>query len=307
MTSSDKLVDSKRGIVNELHRPARKNFVRRKVFVKGIDDLFQVDLVEMKPYAKVNKGKKYILMIIDVFSKYAWAVPLADKKGKSVAEAMRGVLEKSKRIPTNIQSDLGTDFYNKDFKALTDHYGINHYSSYTHLKASVVERFNRTIKNWLYKEFSVQGNYQWIDLLPKLILRYNSKVHRSIGMKPKDVSKFNENILLKKLNKTAVERVPKFKLNDKVRISKYKTLFAKGYTPSWSTELFTIYQVRKTSPPVYHLRDEEGNIIKGVFYGQELQKTAYPNTFLVEKVLKRRGTKSYVKWLGFPSRYNSWI
>lgn len=298
---------SKRGIVNELHKPARKRFSRRNVFVRGIDDLWQADLIEMIPYSKINGGKKYILMIIDVLSKCAWAEPLNNKTGRTVTSAMQSVFDKSGRIPRNVQTDQGTDFYNKEFKLLMKEYGINHFSTFTHLKASVVERLNRTIKNWMYKEFSVHGNYKWVDMLPQLISKYNSKVHRSIGMKPRDVTKAHENMLIRKLNVSKVSHVPKFHVNDRVRVSKYKTLFEKGYTPNWSTELFKIVRVRRSSPPVYYLQDYEGNVIKGAFYEHELQKTNYPDTYLVEKVLKRRGNRVYVKWLGFPSRYNSYI
>lgn len=116
-------------------------------------------------------------------------------------------------------------------------------------------------------------------------------------------------MLLKKVysSKTTPKSGVKFRLNDTVRISKYKSLFDKGYTPNWSTELFTVVRIRKTVPPVYYLRDVEGNDIKGTFYAEELQKTRYPDMYLVEKVLKRQAGKAYVKWLGFSNRHNSWI
>jgi len=305
-------MDAKRGIVNELHRGARKNFKRRKVYVKGIDDIWQIDLVEMLPYSKVNGGQKYILTVIDVLSKYAWAVPVKDKTGKSVTAAMQTVFDHvashHHRLPRNIHCDSGKEFYNETFKSLMKSHGINLYSTYTHLKASVVERFNRTLKGWMWKEFGVQGNYKWLKLLPQLLKRYNSRVHRVIGMAPVDVSLADEANLVEKLNEPSTkQRKPRFSPGDVVRISKYKTLFAKGYTPSWGTELFTIDHVRSTIPHVYYLRDEHGNIISGAFYEQELQKTKYPDTYLVEKVLKRRAGKVYVRWLGMDSTHDSWV
>lgn len=300
---------SKIGIINELHKQARKNFVRRKVYVKSINDLWQADLVVMKPYARVNSGKQYILTVIDVLSKYAWSVPVRTKSGKDVTEGMKQILKEAHpQKPQNLHTDNGTEFYNDEFQKLMKSKKINHYSTFTHLKASVVERFNRTLKSSMWKAFGVQGNYKWINLLPQLLLKYNSRVHRTIGMRPIDVKKKHEKELLEKVNTTTtVSGKIKFKINDVVRVSKYKTTFAKGYTPSWSTELFIVRQIRKTLPPVYYLRDINGDDIKGAFYSHEMQKTKFPDTYLVEKVLKRKAGRSYVKWLGFDNRHNSWI
>jgi hypothetical protein len=305
---------AKIGIIHEIHKQARKNFIRRKVYTKGIDDLWQADLVDMKSYGRTNSGMKYILTVIDVLSKFAWAVPVKSKSGKDVTAAFQVVLKESHpRVPKNLQTDDGGEFYNAPFQKLMQNKKINHYSTYTHLKASVVERFIRTIKNWMWKEFGIQGSYKWLSLLPILIRKYNSRVHRTIGKRPIDVKKANEKALLpkintfkKEINKRINKRI-KFKLRDVVRISKYKTIFEKGYTPSFSTELFRINRIRKTIPPVYYLQDMEGNIIKGGFYSYELQKTKYPDTYLVEKVLRRKGGRTYVKWYGFSNRHNSWI
>lgn len=300
--------DSKRGIISELHKQVRKNFKRRKVYTKGINDLWQADLVIMIPFARVNNGKKYILTVIDVLTKYAWAVGVQSKSGKDVTNAMKKIFNQSHQIPKNLHTDNGKEFYNEEFQKLMKNKNINHYSTFTPLKAFAAERFNRTLKNWMWKEFGVQGTYKWVNILPKLLLKYNSRVHRTTGMKPIDVKKIDEKRLLKKVNATESDgATAKFKINDVVRVSKYKTIFAKGYTPSWSTELFTVVKIRKTIPYVYYLRDIDGNEIKGGFYAQELQKTKYPDVYLVEKVLKRRAGKSYVKWLGFDNKHNSWI
>src|SRR5436190_24837 len=235
------LSDIKGKIAHELHKPARKNFPRRRVKVLSIGDLLQADLVEMIPYAKDNKGYKYLLTLIDCFSKKGYAAPVKDKTAKNVKNAMESILPDNVR---NLQTDEGKEFFNKDFSELTKKRKINHYHTYTHLKASIVERFKR--KN-------------------------------------------------------------KFKVGDPVRISKYKHIFAKGYQPSWTTEVFTIDKVKDTKPPTYLLKDENNQVIVGGFYEQELLKTPYKDYFLVEKVLRRKNGKSYVKWLGFPSSANSWI
>ena len=299
------LSDIKGKIARELHKPARKNFPRRRVKVLGIGDLLQADLVEMIPYAKDNKGYKYLLTLIDCFSKKGYAAPVKDKTAKNVKNAMESILPDNVR---NLQTDEGKEFFNKDFSELTKKRKINHYHTYTHLKASIVERFNRTLKNWMWAEFSAQGSYKWIDMLPKLLNKYNNKVHRSIGMKPKDVNSKNSSKVFNRLMPThKIKTKNKFKVGDPVRISKYKHIFAKGYQPSWTTEVFKIDKVKDTKPPTYVLKDENNQVIVGGFYEQELLKTPYKDYFLVEKVLRRKNGKSYVKWLGFPSSANSWI
>src|SRR5436190_11742688 len=215
------LSDIKGKIAHELHKPARKNFPRRRVKVLSIGDLLQADLVEMIPYAKDNKGYKYLLTLIDCFSKKGYAAPVKDKTAKNVKNAMESILPDNVR---NLQTDEGKEFFNKDFSELTKKRKINHYHTYTHLKASIVERFNRTLKNWMWAEFSAQGSYKWIDMLPKLLNKYNNKVHRSIGMKPKDVNLKNSNKVFNRLISTRKIKKSrnKFKVGDPVRISKYK-------------------------------------------------------------------------------------
>ena len=292
-------------IAHELHKPARKYFPRRRVKVLGIGDLLQADLVEMIPYAKDNNGYKYMLTLIDCFSKKAYAAPLKDKTAKHVKLTMESILPDNVK---HLQTDEGKEFFNKDFNEFMKKRNITHYHTYSHLKASIVERFNRTLKNWMWEMFSAQGSYRWVDNLPKLINRYNNKVHRSIGMKPKDVNNKNSNVVLAKLMpKHTQNNKPKFKVGDHVRISKYKHIFAKGYQPSWTTEAFKIHEVKQTKPVTYILKDEQGQIIAGGFYEQELLKTNFKDIFLVEKVLKQKDGKSYVKWLGFPSSANSWV
>ena len=295
----------KENVAHELHKPARKNFPRRRVKVLGIGDLLQADLVEMIPYARENKGYKYMLTVIDCFSKKAYAVPVKDKTGANVTQALKSILPNDVK---HLQTDEGKEFYNKDFAELMKKHNIIHYHTYSHLKASIVERFNRTIKTWMWMAFSAQGHYQWIDLIPKLINKYNDKIHRSIGMKPNEVSKKNSDVVFKRLmHKYIPSKIAKYKVGDSVRISKYKHIFDKGYAPSWTTEVFTIYKVKDTKPPTYILKDETGQIIAGGFYEQELLKTKYKDIYLVEKVIKKKGDKLLVKWLGFPNSSNSWI
>ena len=298
----------KRAIVRELHTPARKNFLRRRVIMRSIDDLWQADLVEMGPYASLNKGYKYLLTVIDTFSKFAWVEATKTKTGSEVTKVFQNILKKGSRVPHSLQTDDGGEFFNKEFKNLMKTYNINHYSTYSVMKASIVERFNRTFKTIMFKEFSFNGTYKWIHIYKNLVGRYNNTIHSTIKMSPNNVNSSNEKHLLNTVYSHPKLFMPsKFHIGDFVRISKYKNIFSKGYHPNFSTEIFRIKSIQNTNPVTYILEDFQGNPIKGGFYKEEILRTHYPHTYLVEKVLKRKGSKSYVKWLGFSNEHNSWI
>lgn len=300
---------SKLELVNELHRQARRNFVRRKTQMMGIEDTLQADLVEMIPYASKNKNMKYILTVINIFSKKAYARALKNKTALEVTRAMTSILNSMNHPIQKLHVDEGKEFYNTPMKKLLQQRNINIYSTFTTKKAAIVERFNRTLKNKMWKQFSLRGSYKWIDILQSLVSDYNQTKHRTIKMKPDDVTRNDENFLLNTVYKP-IETIPskaKFKIGDFVRISKYKHVFSKGYTPNWTTEIFKIRKVQKTSPITYLLIDLLGNFINGSFYTEELQLTKCPDLYLVEKILRRKGDKLYVKWLGLDNKNNSWI
>lgn len=305
-------MDGRKSIVEELHKPIRRNFPRRSTVVKGIHDLYQADLVEMKPHSRINKGFKYILTVIDCFTKVASAIPLKNKSGPSITEAMKGVLQKIGKRIKNLQTDDGKEFFNRDFSNLMKKNKINHYSSYSEKKAAIVERFNRTLKSSMYKKFSERGTYVWYDILPTLIKDYNDKKHRTIGMKPNQVNKANASTVLKRIKKSTkllLDKKPpnKFSIGDSVRISKYKHIFTKGYLPNWTNEVFTVHRVQPTIPETYLLKDSKGEILQGGFYGHELLKSKTGNVYLVEKILRKRGNQLLVRWLGFDKSEDTWI
>lgn len=298
-------------IAKELHAPARKKFSTRPVELKGIHDLYQADLVEMVPFTQINNGYKYILTIINCFSKYAYAIPLLSKHASSIVEAIKPILSKNKM--KYLQTDDGTEYRNTEFKKLMKQYGIRHYSSYSDKKASIIERFNRTLKSLMYTKFTELGNYKWVKILPILLHEYNNRKHRTIGMKPSEVTVHNEDIVLENIHKNrqryaAKDKKHRYRVGDKVRISKYKKVFDKGYLPNWTNEIFTVHSVEPTIPVTYTLKDYRNNILKGKFYEYEVRKTMVDdNVYLVEKVLRKRGDKILVKWLGFDGEHNSWI
>jgi hypothetical protein len=300
----------KRKIVEEIHKQARRHFPRRKIVVKSIRDLYQCDLIDMTPYVRDNNNYKYILIVIDCFTKMVYAESMKTKRGSETAEAMRKILVRAGK-PRLVQSDLGTEFYSPEFRKLMNEFKIGHYSTYSVIKASMAERVIRTIKGRLFKEFSFLGSYRWTDILQRVINSYNNTRHRTIGMKPNEVNKNNEQYLLRTVYATKTPKrqrfAKKFEEGQHVRISRYRHVFAKSYHPGWTTEIFKIRKVQQTKPDSYLLEDMTGKPIEGAFYAQELQRTTLVNDYLIEKVLRKRGDELYVKWLGFGDEHNSWI
>ena len=298
-------------LADELHKPARKNYTRRKTLTFGIDDLWQADLVEMHELASKNKGYNYILTVIDTFSKFAFAVPVKNKTAVLVSKAFESLLKD--RQPKNLQTDQGKEFFNSVFKKLMDKHNINHYHTFSDKKAAIVERFNRTLKGRMWKKFTQLNTHNWLDMLENLIDSYNASYHRTIKRAPVEVNKTNEDEVRQLINRDGKPKVTKnpLKVGDIVRISKAKGIFAKGYKFNWSEELFKIKKVSSTNPVTYHVEDMSGEELKGCFYTEELLKTKIPNYARIEKVLRKKvqNGKTYirVKWKDYDNKYNSWI
>lgn len=302
------MVISREQVVKELHKPARKRFRRRRFIQYGLDDTFATDLAQLDQYFRENRGYKYILVVIDCFSKYLWTKPIKTKSAQDVTKAMESILKTSGRIPKKIVSDNGKEYYNAQFQRVMKKYSIHHYSTFSSLKASIAERVIRTLKEKLFRLFTLNGNHKWIDLLKDITNSYNNTKHSTIKMKPVNVSKKNEKSLLNMVyGNIKIAEKAQFKVGDIVRISKYKHLFEKGYTPSWTAELFKVIKVNITSPTTYLLEDMQGHSIKGGFYEKELQKTKQPDVYLIEQILRKKKNKLYVKWVGFNNSHNSWI
>ena len=299
-------------LADELHKPITRNFQKRSVVSNGIDDIWAADLVEMQKFSKWNKGIRYLLMVIDVFSKYGWIRVLKDKKTETVSKAFDDIL-KSKRKPEMLWTDKGSEFISKHFKDFLKRNGIKLYHTQNEEKSSIVERWNRTMKDRMWKMFTVNNNTVYWDKIDKLVDNYNNTGHSSIKMTPFEASKKkNEMKVWSNLYGDLIylkPGKPKFAIGDKVRISKYKRkVFDKGYTPNWTEEIFVIDKVNVTKPITYNLVDLTGEEIKGSFYEQELQK-AKQQTFRIEKIIRRDNKKkiALVKWSGYPDKFNSWV
>ena len=298
-------------LAEELHKPITRKFTKRRVFVKGVDEIWAADLVEMGKFSDWNKGFKYLLMVIDVFSKFGWIKPLKDKKGETVAAAFKKIFKL--RQPRLLWTDKGKEFYNKNVNQLLSKKNIKLYSTENEEKSSVIERFNRTFKQMMWKMFSANNNTIYIDKIDELLKTYNSSFHRSVRMAPLEASDIkNSNQVFANLYSDEIYKPvkkPKFKIGDKVRISKYKRqLFDKGFTPNWTEEVFVIDGILHTKPITYRLVDLQGETVTGSFYEQELQKTTQ-EIFRIDEVIFRdkKRKRALVKWSGYPDQFNSWI
>jgi hypothetical protein len=295
-----------------LHKPLRKKFKRNQILSFGINDTWQADLVDLTKLSRHNNGFKYLLTCIDVFSKKAWVQPLKDKTGISITHAFSKIFQEAS--PKKIQTDKGKEFLNSNFANLLQKQKVHLYQLNSELKASVVERFNRTIKEKMWRYFTKNNTSKYIDIIQELVSSYNKTYHRSIKMSPLDVSTKNQNKVYENHYGNFNDQVVsfKFQINDRVRVAKYKTLFDKGYTANWSKETFIINKQILRYPPVYELKDLNNEIIEGVFYEYELQKVyKLENVYQIDKILRKReknGKKEYfVSWKGYPSKFNTWI
>ena len=257
--------------VYTLHKPKTDKFTRNQTVVQGIDDTWQIDLCDMRSIQKENDNFAYLLTIIDVFSKKAWAIKLKNKKADSVLDCLKSVFKERK--PNRIHADQGTEFFNKDCKKYLKTNGIDLYYTNSEMKASVVERFNRTLKEKMWRYFTFTKNKKYIDILDDLVDSYNNTYHRSVKTTPNSVNSKNESqiyINLYGLNKNYKNKINfKFKVGDHVRLSKVKRTFEKGYTNNWTKEIFVVHKLVIDEQPTYIIKDLNDEILLGKFYEKE--------------------------------------
>ena len=271
-----------------LHKPIRYTFSRTKTSVDGIDDQWQVDLVDVSNIAGSNYNHKYILTCIDVFSKYAWAIPMLNKSADTTTKAFKEIFKDGRR-PNLIYSDDGNEFKGECKKYL-ESLAVKLFVSQTKVKASVVERFNRTLKEKMYRYFDSQrpiksnlDKKKYIDVLPKLLKFYNNSFHRSIKCTPSKVNKANEKRIFFNLYGYNIEDKSGdvlaeivYKKGTYVRIVKTKTIFEKGYTSGWSSKIFIVDKIFAQVPILYQVKNLKGDEVEGTFYAEELQQVELP-------------------------------
>ena len=301
-----------------LYKSKKKKYKRSKIIVPGFNHTFQIDLCDMRSLSKENDGNQHILTMIDVFSKKAWAVGLINKSGETVLNAITPII--TKNTPKYIHADQGNEFFNKNVKKFLTKHDIKLYFTNSEVKASIVERFNRTLKEKMWRYFEYSDTFRYIDKLKDFIESYNNTYHRSIKTTPNKVNLKNQDKIYFNLygfnkNEDVEPNIVQtdIKIDDYVRLSKDKKQFEKGYTNKWTEEIFVVDQIIYQDPLLFIIKDLNDEILEGKFYEEEIQKiyinkdkTYYYNNIIKTRI-KNKKKEYFVSWRGYPESFNSWI
>ena len=242
--------------INEIYsKPPKKNYDTNKTDVYYIDDIWSLDILDLKDYEpENNRGYRYVLVIIDNFSKFGWTVPLKNKNAQTLKYSFENILINSKRKPNLIESDCGKEFYNNIFQDFLNKNNIKLYSRNRSYGAVFAERFNKTIRDLLKRPVFEKGDGKWIDILPTITKQYNNKVHSSTKLTPIQASlKKNEGYVYKHLLDKRKKVTPKFQVNNLIRTADIKKTFSKGDTTNWSYKLYKITEIINDTIPSYEI------------------------------------------------------
>ena len=262
-------------LAKEVFSPQITKFKRQKIIPLYKDETWSADLIDKSSLSKYNNNYKFILTVIDIFTKYAWASPLKKKSGLSITNGFKAILSEGRK-PEKLWVDRGSEFYNKTFKSLLKEYGtgnaasgisetasqIELYSTYSDLKAVFIEKFNRTLLHIINKPMFINGDGNWVNILNDAVVTYNNKIHSSINMTPVDASNNPDKV---KYTFSFKNIKPKLNVGDYVRNVDKRNIFSKGYTSNWNRELCKVNEVLRTHPPTYKIEDINGEIIEGKY------------------------------------------
>ena len=303
-----------------LNKNVLRTFERPRVIVKGIDDQWEADLAFMVDYANDNDNYKFLLMVIDVFSRYAWVQPLPDKRSADVIAGFNAIFQSTNQKPRRLRTDRGAEFTAKTFEDYLSRKKISHFTTSNEKQANYAERFVQTIKRRIYRHMIATNSSRYIDDLQNLVTGYNRSFHSGIQSEPINVTPENESRLWwqmywpKSEDKNLLTKTVTFKFrpDDTVRIAGPVSRFQRQYDIHWSHEIFKIDRgFIRQGIPMYKLRDFQGEIIQGTFNENELQHVTPPAVYKIDKVLKYKGQgrnhEALVSWLGWPRKFNSWI
>ena len=241
-------------LINEINsKPPKKNYATNKTDVYYIDDIWSLDILDLKDYGpENNRGYRYVLVVIDNFSKFGWTVPLKNKNAITIKDSFQNILMSSKRSPNLIETDRGKEFHNNIFQDFLKKNRIKLYSRNSSDGAVFAERYNRTIRDLLKKIVFERGDANWVDVLPTITKQYNNRIHLSTNLTPTQASlKKNEGYVFKNLLDKRKKIKPKFQINDLVRTADLKKTFSKGDTTNWSYKLYKITEIINDTIPAY--------------------------------------------------------
>ena len=265
-------------LAKEVFSPRITKFRGEKIIPLYKDETWSADLIDKSSLIKYNNNYKFILTVIDIFTKYACAIPLKNKSGLSITNGFKTTLSEGRK-PEKLWVDRGSEFYNKTFKSLLKEYGtgkaasgIELYSTYSDLKAVFIERFNRTFLHIINKPIFINGDDNWVNILNDAVVIYNNNIHSTINMTPVEASNNPDKV---KYTFSFNNIKPKLNVGDYVRSVDKRNIFSKGYTSNWNRELFKVNEVLKTQPPTYKIGDINGEKIEGKYYEQEFLKSEF--------------------------------
>ena len=242
--------------INEIYsKPPKKYYPTNKTDVYHIDDTWSLDILDLKDYGvENNRGYRYVLVVLNNFSKFGWTIPLKNKNAQTIKDSFENILINSKRKPNLIETDRGKEFYNNTFQDFLNKNNIKLYSRNSSYGAVFAERYNLTIRNLLKRPVFEKGDGNWIDVLPTITKQYNNKVHSSTKLTPIQASlKKNEGYVYKNLLDKRKKKTPKFQINDLVRTADLKKKFSKSDMTNWSDKLYKITEIINDTIPSYKI------------------------------------------------------
>ena len=298
------------------HRKVKKY---SPIYVFRKRELFQADVVFFTnpEMVKANQGYKYLFTCIDCFTKMAWVYPLKKNTCDNVLKCFENILSVCGEKPQRLNSDRGSELICDKFKTFLEKHKIFHYLSYSLRKCPIIERFNLTLQNLLYKIMANKRNLDWINSIEQAMQIYLNREHSTIKMSPTEAEK-DENSeqvrkhLLNYFNKNSGKKMkPKLEVNDTVRIWLKKKMFQRGYDENYGREYFTVDQVLTNLPvPRYILKDSKGEVIRGAFFEDELVKFVPSELYEIEVIkirMRKKKTEYLVHYLGYPKSMDEWI
>lgn len=302
-----------------LHKQPRTPRPRNPTYAYKKRYQFQIDLIELGQLAETNDNYRYLLTVIDIFTRFAFVQPLKNKTASVFLEGFKEIMKRAKQFPRKILADRGSEIKNKLFKDYCRRNNVHLLHSDNFVHAPFVERFNRTLKVLMYKYMTANETDRFIDVLQPLVNTYNLRTHRMIGMSPTEAeNEANAHLIRRRQEERYAERVrqpPRFKKGQTVRVSKQKGQFDRGYDQQFLEEIYRIKRVFTRLPiPTYELETlDRDETVEGNFYANELTEADPPEDeiYKIEKILKRKKDKRsgkilvYVKWKGY--RNPSWI
>lgn len=307
----------------QVHTRPPKKYPTEAIIVEHMDDIWDADILQL-PAQKVkqNKDYKYMLGVIDLFSRFVWGRLLKSKGAAETARAFQDILSGSGgRKCIELRTDAGGEFRGGPFQEVLKKNKIKHILAYGEVKANYIERWNRTFQDKLYKWMYENNTSVFVDAVDDVISSYNNTVHGSTGFKPVEVNETNaltlyEKVYIPILNKRAEETVKfSFSVGQLVRLSLFINKFKRGYTQNYTEEVFRVTSRIPSHPPRYRIEDLKGEPIEGSFYSEDLKEVNAESTdqinWKIERVIYTRKIKgkkkSLVKWVGFPDKFNTLI